>query len=267
MIAAGVREKRRQQVLNSPFVRHISYDFVAPIGKPAQVILSEVLIQTEDSKSFSVLKVTDESNRQTSGYSAPNIFHLESLAQLEDLTLDSLNHAVQGKGMRGLRSIWHEAFDLSNVPDVHRWMGKQIVSYFANGFFFSPFRHSARQQYASTRTRLASDGSDLPVVLNYLSGKDRKRFEFIEGLLHNAVPEVGTLHPGLVANAAEGVPGPQLVEITFETADRYDVRLREMGGGVEQLLMVATTFHRRKKVPRCFWRSQNSTCTLEHSAT
>ncbi len=66
------------------------------------------------------------------------------------------------------------------------------------------------------------------------------------------MPEVGTLHPGLVANAAEGVPGSQSVEITFETADRYDVRLREMGGGVEQLLMVATTLATAEKSATLF---------------
>lgn len=118
-------------------------------------------------------------------------------------------------------------------------MMSELAQYFTTAYFFSPFRHSTEGLYADVRTTLAPDGSDLAVVLNFLSGKDRERFRRIEEFLHEAVPEVGMMHAGLVGSVHQGTPSSQSVEITFRSTDGYDLGLREMGGGVEQLLMVA----------------------------
>lgn len=240
MVETGYSAERAEQVLSGPFLRHVSFKFTAPAGQPGQVYLSEACIRTEDHKWASVLNVDREKMGPPSTYLTPRLFHPQHISQLGLLTLEGLGEAVNAGGRMGLEIDLGISQVPADVPEVGLWFVPQLVEYFAHAYFVSPFRHSPEHLFASPRMSLAPDGSNLPAVLNYLSGKFRKRFKRVEDFLHEAVPGVGMLHPGLVANAEQGVPGPQPVEITFESEDGYDVNLRNMGGGVEQLLMVAT---------------------------
>lgn len=241
MVDAGYNEERGEHVLNSPFLRHVFYEFVAPAGQPSQIQLSRACIRTGDNKWTNVLDRNQEEIGSSANYLTPQLFHPQHICQLGDLTLEGLDNAVNSGGRMGLRIDLGTFQVPTNIPEINLWLVPQLVEYFANGYFFSPFRHSSEHLFASPRMTLAPDGSNLPVVLNYLSGKSRRRFKRVEDFLQEAVPGVGMLHPGLVESAEQGVPGPQPVEITFESADGYNVSLRNMGGGVEQLLMVATT--------------------------
>lgn len=241
MIAAGYGAERRENTLDGAFLTRLAYRFAAPAGLPSQVKLHEVLILAEDETWASMLRISNENVPETSGYIGSYLFHQEAISQLGLLTADALQTVINSMGQMGLPFDLYGTREDVILPEPFSWLRQRLVTYFTDGYYFSPFRHSLDHAYANASPRLAPDGSNLPVVLNYLSGRNRSRFRRIEDFLHDAVPEVGTLNPGLVASATQGMPSPQSVEITFESADSYEVRLKEMGGGIEQLLMVATT--------------------------
>jgi hypothetical protein len=68
------------------------------------------------------------------------------------------------------------------------------------------------------------------LVLATILGRNRRKFEQIEQFVHAAVPDLGSL---------QTPPRGSQTEVGFLSHDeRYFVHLHDMGGGVEQLLMV-----------------------------
>lgn len=79
--------------------------------------------------------------------------------------------------------------------------------------------------------QLAQDGSNLSQVLHTINSNDRELFARIEAFVQAALPDVGRLQTPLF--------GAQ-TEIHFKAPEGYMARLHDMGGGIEQLLMIAT---------------------------
>jgi hypothetical protein len=112
------------------------------------------------------------------------------------------------------------------------WLQNRLARYLASSFFFHPFRHSARRLPSQEANRLAQDGANLVQVLATILGRDRPKFEQIERFVHAAVPGLGHL---------QTPPRGTGTEVGFRFPDDgYFVHLHDMGGGIEQLLMVAT---------------------------
>lgn len=83
--------------------------------------------------------------------------------------------------------------------------------------------------------KLAQNGSNLAQVLNTINNGNRELFANIEKFVHEALPDIGMLQTPLLLN--------QETEVAFRSRDGgYSVCLENMGGGVQQLLMVATVF-------------------------
>src|SRR5207247_7751450 len=76
---------------------------------------------------------------------------------------------------------------------------------------------------------------------------DRVKFEEIEDFVARAIPDLGRLHTRLAGQATY---------VAFRSSDG-DIRLHDMGGGVEQLFMTAVVRSEERRVGKesgCQWR-------------
>jgi putative ATP-dependent endonuclease of the OLD family len=237
VIASGVSEERREAVIHSPLLRQVACSFRSGPGNPSTLRLREVRIQAEDGKWARIHNWASQDNErtdvQTVHLTALLTQHPDEPISADRIDLSTPRHLL-GVGAPDLTAETGTAF--RSVVDT--WVFGALIDYISTLFFFSPFRHATEMMPAEARLQLASDGSDLPVVLNYLSGARTPVFHQIEQAVQQAIPEVGILHAGLLPMVAgTGVPH---VHISFEQANGDSVVLRHMGGGVEELLMTAT---------------------------
>jgi len=112
------------------------------------------------------------------------------------------------------------------------WPQVRLTRYLGSAFFFDPFRHSEESLGAQESSQLAQDGANLAQVLFTLRNNDESRFEQIEDFVQAALPDVGKLETR--------VEGSQTRAGFLRPAGGYWIPLKDMGGGIEQLLMTAT---------------------------
>jgi hypothetical protein len=99
----------------------------------------------------------------------------------------------------------------------------------------SPYRRSAPEQAVQEQYQIGTDGGNLAVVLHSIQSNNRPLFERIERFVQQALPDIGTLQSPLSGNATY---------VAFrEPFNDQLIRLHEMGGGIEQLLVLATVLH------------------------
>jgi hypothetical protein len=112
------------------------------------------------------------------------------------------------------------------------WPQKRLVRYLSEAFFFDPFRHSVESAGVQQTDQLGQDGSNLAQVLHTINSNDRSKFEEIEHFIQAALADIGMLQTPLENS---------MTRVSFRRPPGgYPVRLHDMGGGIEQLLMVAT---------------------------
>ncbi len=130
-------------------------------------------------------------------------------------------------------------YEIESVPlqtrvsqdDGSTWLRERLAEYLRSAFFFDPFRLSEEVQSVSETYQLTQNGSNLAQVLNTLKTNDDDAYQKIEAFVYGALPDVGRLRAPTRGNQTQ---------VDFRSPlGGYDTRLREMGGGVEQLLMAA----------------------------
>jgi len=106
---------------------------------------------------------------------------------------------------------------------------KELVS---SAFLVSPYRHSREKDLPQLSTNLRNDGSNLVQYLHNLALNKHDVFENIAVFVEKIVPEVGRLHPRFTGTT------DNTLELAYDWADGRMVNLTNMGGGVEQLLIL-----------------------------
>ena len=248
LCSLGYSEARRVAVLNSPFLSKVVISLAATGGNPEQYRLQEVQIVGEDGTLFALVSAgTDENQYRVAQ-------HLDT--SLREVPRGQLvrEFLMNRAGNRGISLNVGAESSLREDPGT--WPVAGIVEFFANSFFLHPYRHALGGQTPAARRELASDGANLPVVLNYLSGADTRRFENIKEFMQTALPDLGLLHPELVAVQIQDEEGElalvDAIRISFEGDDNYRIKLEDMGTGVEQLLMVGTVLATQRSKPNIF---------------
>lgn len=103
---------------------------------------------------------------------------------------------------------------------------------FSSAFLVSPYRHGRQKDTAILSTELRTDGSNLVEYMLNLALNKHDIFENVAAFVRSIVPEVGRLHPrftGMQDNS---------LELAYDWPDGRTVNLVNMGGGVEQLLIL-----------------------------
>src|SRR6266568_203976 len=121
------------------------------------------------------------------------------------------------------------------------------VQYPLEAFFFNPFRHSTAVLGVTQTNILVQDGANLAQVLHTLKTSEEETFDEIERFVQGALPDIGRLRTPLINTTTN---------VVFRHSEQsYSIPLTDMGGGIEQLLMIATVL----LMPR----TQKSTLFLE----
>ncbi len=121
--------------------------------------------------------------------------------------------------------------DTFGFQPYNTWFNS-LQTYFSNAFFFSAIRQSDELHSAKETNALEANGRNLAGRLHTLRSNGEPVFRSIERFVQNALPDLGLLRSRI--DAANTF-------VAFEqTESNFFTRLHEMGGGLEQLLLVAT---------------------------
>lgn len=122
--------------------------------------------------------------------------------------------------------------DIGGVGKLTRWIPNRFARFLGDCFFFSPYRRCKERMELSETQRLAQTGENMPQVISTVHSQNRYLFQKIEAFVSAAAPEIGELHYPFRGKE---------VEVGFNRREGFGFdHIHEMGGGIEQLLMVAT---------------------------
>jgi predicted ATPase len=110
-----------------------------------------------------------------------------------------------------------------------------IKTKFASAFIVDAYRHATPIQTAQMCERLLGDGNCLVTYLHNLALNDYKAFTGISAFAKRILPELGRLHARFAGQNGSNI------ELAYEwESDQnvHSVNLANMGGGVEQLLIL-----------------------------
>ncbi len=161
------------------------------------------------------------------------LFQRYTAPPVEHALLD-LAHATSN-GLVGRTGIMAHAFESSVSSSRSLWPQFRLAQYLNAAFFFNPFRHSEDQPAVRATTELSRDGANLAQVLHTLLSRDRQKYGEIETFVQAALPDIGALQTPLTSDGSSVRTG-----VVFDRKEEgYEIPLHRMGGGIEQLLMVA----------------------------
>ncbi len=231
LLAAGYDGSRRQALLDSAFARELQLALAESGGG---FIIERTDLRSEDGTWAIVQTRSTNGPNPHYGPGHARVILLGAIAQGRPVA--PLTSALFAATLAGAAiDVPVQAlapFALSMPDGSSPWLYTKVATYFNQAFFFTPFRHGAERMPAVAAHSLASDGSNLAQVLLALKNNDWRAFEEIQAFAQEALPGIGLLQTRLFGGDTE---------IYFESrAKHYPCRLADMGGGVEQLLMVAT---------------------------
>ncbi len=109
-----------------------------------------------------------------------------------------------------------------------------ITKKFYTAFLVSPYRHANERMNAQMCGQLDQNGSNLVNYIHNLNLNNYAAFQEIADFVRRIVPEVGRLHPRFVGESGS------TLELAYEWPDGTTVNIANMGGGVEQLLVLGS---------------------------
>ncbi len=228
-------EGRKEALLASAFARTVAFSFRAPPGNPALLHLRETRLQAEDAEWAVIQRLVGD---ESIGNPESKLTSIERLAaqfphDILAANLLDLDHIPRYLSTNiGQRKRGSSLTDNPGTGLPLSWLERRLINYLSQAFFFNPFRHSTETLTAQETHVLDQNGANLAQVLHTINSNDRPKFREIEEFVHAALPNVGMLQTPLKG---------QGTRVGFRLpAGGQTVRLHDMGGGVEQLLMVAT---------------------------
>jgi predicted ATPase len=229
-------EKSREAARNSALLRQIEFLFKSPPGKPNLLHLRETKTLGGDGQ-WAVIQKMIREDQELSG-NPESLFKritdqaLTKRSPIQAGLLD-IGSSTENFGVH-LSYQFVSALSADNQFIQYKasaWPLILLEAYLRKAFFFSPFRHSEAKLEVAETELLSQSGSNLAQVLHTINSNNRPLFIQIEQFVQAALPDIGILQPP--------VRGKQ-TEVGFLSTDGgYFVRLHDMGGGIEQLLMVS----------------------------
>lgn len=217
-------------MFESPLLRQIEYTFQSE-HQENTLQLHQVRLLAENGKWGTILSISNQPPSVNPSFRTINIKKIASSLR-GILHHNHLSVDASGEVSNVALSYAFAGANLSGLDPALAWVLLLLPSYLGRAFFFNPFRHSVAQLGVQQVSQLAQDGSNLAQVLHTINSNDRQKFAEIEKFIHAALPDIGALQTPLIGTNTE---------VAFlQRGGGYSVRLHEMGGGIEQLLMVAT---------------------------
>jgi len=117
---------------------------------------------------------------------------------------------------------------------------EHIKKTFQTAFMVSPYRHGRIVMTAQRCKVLSENGENIVNYLHDLHLNNYEAFQKVETFVKGITPEAGRLHPRFIETQ-----GSEL-ELAYEWPDGRVVNLTNMGGGVEQLLILGCVLIQQK---------------------
>jgi predicted ATPase len=239
--------------LASPLLRDVEYCFRSARDRATLIHLVQTKIMTTNGQDATVQKVPNLGALDTSN-PASLLLAFASFAR-SNLPFDS--DSMDLEGTRSSEYGVSQHFEFNKLGRVSKdfglplgWLPGLVTKFLSDCFFFAPHRRSLAQMDSEETNRLSPTGDNLARVLATVSGADRPRFASIEKFVREAVPDLGTLQTPFRSRQSE---------VAFiRPSGRGHIHLHEMGGGIEQLLMVATLLHTTDKACPLFLEEPES---------
>lgn len=245
LVTAGYDPGRRTELVNSPLLRRMEYSFRSAAGNPTALHLYETKLWTENDH-YAVVQqiVSDEgvANPRSKVLVIGTAVRQHAKEAIDTRLLD-LDRQMSDEDPTGsvLQPVatevhmqlaqWKEPW---HADPATTWPQHRLARYLASAYFFNPFRHSSIGDLPVQHTlALSQNGINLAQVLHTISSNDRAKFAEIESFMNAALPDIGALHAPLT-------PGNSYTNVAFRSSQGTLIPLHDMGGGIEQLLMVAT---------------------------
>lgn len=229
-------QERIKALIETPLFRTARYVFESPSGNPELLHLRRVTLPAEDGKDADVVRMAAPSEER-GGNPTTYVTQLHGLSgfgrPFASEVLECSGKIVSRHEVRfqvGL-VLALNGNQLGGDSAPERRILVSLVEFFERTFFFAPYRHSVATAGVQAADVLATDGSNLPQVLHSLLANDQRRYRRVQELIDGAVPDLGALQTPLFS-------GNQ-TEVAFRPPSDVLLRLRDMGAGLEQLLMVA----------------------------
>jgi predicted ATP-dependent endonuclease of OLD family len=155
----------------------------------------------------------------------------------EDFSMKDLDLEISNHEKIEIFSPKFSATGSTRSFSFYEKLNTHFANFFLKMFFFDSSRHCEPSRPAQKTLLLSSNGLNLvQVVATILSNDTEERISNFRNFIRQAFPNIGFLQTILNDSSAN--------ELTFLAQnDTLRTRIDEMGGGVEQLLMVATALH------------------------
>jgi len=231
LIAAGFNSNHREKIADSPFFRMVQFSFRSVAGIPHLLHLRETKLLAQDSMWATIQRMIGDERVANPQH---KFLNLGAASKEAETALPSQRLNIEGSSHSYVINAAPNQFASVNPDEqVRIWLYGRLYHYFSSAYFFNPFRHSDPIVNVQLTYSLAQNGFNLAQVLNTIITNDRDTFDEIERFVHGALPDVGRLQPPLINN--------NQTQVVFRVPKgKYSIPLTDMGGGIEQLLMVAT---------------------------
>src|SRR5260370_27462915 len=231
LIPADLHGNRRQMITKSPFFRMVQFSFRSAAGNPYPLHLRETKLLAQDGNWVTIHQMIGDEHTTNPPH---KFINLSTVSKDAEVALSSSSLDITKASQHYTANLSTQQLATDNPVDPPRtWLYNCLYHYFSSAYYFNPFRHSEPIVPVQLTYTLAQNGSNLAQVLNSIITNDRDTFDEIERFVHGALPDVGRLQPRLINN--------NQTQVVFRVPQgNYSIPLTDMGGGIEQLLMVAT---------------------------
>lgn len=229
-VAAG-DDSRKDAMLKSPLLRRIECAFRSPAGNPSLLHVRTTRILAEDNKWALVQRMTGDERGGNPESKVKQIAGEVKRAAREQVSSGLIDIGSPSNTIN-LSIFANFGANPIRIDPALDWIYQRLIRFFSDAYMFNPFRHSTAPLGVSETNLLAQDGSNLAQVLHTINSNHGPTFRAIEKFVQTALPDLGMLQTPLIGASTE---------VRFLAQDGgYYVRLHDMGGGVEQLLMIGT---------------------------
>jgi len=235
LLSGEVRKSRREQLLASGFASRTAFSFRGVPGRTDLFHLRETKLIAEDGNWATLGRLISDETSDNPVSEFLLIGHLtdhqpEGVLSAFKLDLNGSRESISDYITQVRLARIYPSSAISDSAAM--WLLERLGEYFQSAFFFTPFRHSSSSMQVQEAQFLDQNGVNLAQVLHSINSNDRANLLQIEEFLHAALPNIGMLQTPLhTEQTSVGFRQPRQNQL---------IPLHNMGGGVEQLLMVAT---------------------------
>jgi predicted ATPase len=237
-----IDEKRLKNYLDKELFARLIFEFQGSIKNKMFGLTS---IKTKEGEGIASKNVTiaDSASPGTPLQCLPLVYLFKQESRFNNLEeLASQKKAKLTISNNGLIAQSEQPLEFPDVKQLNPAF-EHIKKIFQTAFMVSPYRRGEKSEHMQQHIQtLDENGANIVSHLHKMSLNRNKIFREIDDFVRRIAPDVGRLHPRFVDPSN---PNSKL-ELAYEWPDDRVVNLENMGGGIEQLVILGCILLERK---------------------